>query len=437
MSEMEKSLLLLCYYFPPAPMALSQRVAKLCKYLPRETGWTPQVICGELTPDVPGLDNFLLSEIPEVVGVERVGSHLSSNLARTLRAWHLEKPIRLWRKLTVHPDAYGDWIDAAVAAAEKKFPGGKGFKVILASGPPNSAYVAGALLKAKWNIPLVVDMRDPWCQRYGKMPYLIRWVDNQTQRLEENIYRQTDMVIANTKGNMLDLQQRFPELSTRLTVIPNGYDIEDLDCNCGPRLCQPDDASDILNLLYLGGVRGTGFEEAFFQVLEAYLKDYPDERHKLRIHFVGAMESQIKQLVSPFGLEDVCRAHGVVPGNAVGRPLSEADIYLLLLPPQISYDGVVPSKVYYYLAGGKYIFALIPDGSARQIVSQAGDLAEISSPDDLEGAKAALKRIIVKARQSKIAPPGKNLPSYSLPFDRRRIARQVGEVLDSVVTAWK
>jgi glycosyltransferase involved in cell wall biosynthesis len=430
---MQKNLLFVCYYFPPAPLAFAQRVAKLSKYLPGETGWIPRVICGELPMDVPGLDNTLLSELPEVVEIERVGSYLSSNLARRLQAWHLQKPITLWRKLTVKPDAFGDWIEAAVATAEKKFPGGKGLKVILASGPPNSVYVVGARLSRRWNIPLVIDMRDPWRRDWGKQHWLKSWLNRPNGLMEEQIYQASSAIITNTPGNKLDLKRRYPQYSKKIEMVPNGFDPEDLNWQRGPQLRSNAESSNrAIQLLYLGGIMGRGFEEEFFKVLADFLRDHPEERRYLKVHFVGGTLDQVDALTKPFGLQDICQAHDIVPANAVGRPLADADIYVLLLPPGNA-NGWIPAKLYYYLAGGKYIFAMIPDGSAKELLMELKGITVIVDYADDKSGKVALSKVIAMARQSKRQQNGNSFPPYAQPYDRRNIARQDGSVLDKVV----
>lgn len=427
-----KQVLLVTYYFPPAPMAFAQRVAKLCKYLPTETDWMPHVICGELPVDLlPGQDETLLKEIPESVSITRVGSFLGSNLASRLRALHLYKPVAFWRKLLVLPDAHGDWIKSASALSQRNFSNGRGIDVILASGPPDSVYVLGSRLSEQWQVPLVIDMRDPWHHSWGKYRKLGKWLNRRTQSIEKQIYQQAAAIITNTSGNMTILKNRFPEYADKIVMIPNGFDPDDINWERGPRLISAEDSPSTVHLLYLGGIRGGGFEEPFLRTLAAYLEEHPEERMQLRIHFVGGTKAQIDNLVLPFGLLDICVPYGVVPVNFVGRPLVEADIYVLLLPVN-AHQGWIPAKFYYYLAGGKHIFALIPDGSAKKIVVQAGDLAEVSVPDDLEAGKVALTRIIERVRRGKRPQIDNGFPPYASPFDRRHIAQQVAEILDKV-----
>ncbi len=424
-----KTVLLLTYYFPPAPMALAQRVAKLCKYLPRETHWRPRVICGELPPEIcQQRDDALLAEVPDTVPVHRIGSFISSPRAARLKQLHLYKPVSLVRKFLVLPDAHGDWIARAVAAAADLFPGGRGIDAILASGPPNSVYLAGVRLSENWGRPLVLDMRDPWGQHWGKYYWISQWHLRHTLPLETKVYRQATAIIANTTGNAASLSQRFPSYVDKITTIPNGFDPDDLNWEQGLQLHNGNER-DMVHLLYLGGVRGAGFEESFFQILSKFFQKYPEEKRMIRVHFVGGDQNHIDKLVKPWGLREVCLGHGIVPGNAVGRPLAEADIYVFLLP-STSDRGCIPSKLYYYLAGNKYIYALIPEGSAQDLIRPLGPLAEIASPGEPDQALEALRRIIQRARKARRPGPTDSFPDCARPFDRRVIARQVGEILD-------
>jgi glycosyltransferase involved in cell wall biosynthesis len=429
---MTKQLLLLCYYFPPAPLAFANRVGKLCKYLARETEWCPQVICGELPFDVlPGRDDTLLAEIPSQVGIDRVPSFSTSRLARQLKTLGIEKPVKFLRKFFVLPDDKGDWIGPVVRAAVRKFPDGKGLKALLVSGPPNSVYMAGYRLSKSWNLPLVIDMRDPWSQPWAKYNWFSNWLNWATRGMERRVYQQASAIITNTDGNLADLKRRFTEYDEKISVVPNGFDPEDILSGHGPALRDSSGAFDSLNLLYLGGLRGGGFEEPFFRVLGAYLDEHPKARQELKMHFVGGTQEQVENLVRGYGIADVSQAHGIVPANAVGRPLAESDIYILILP-QNCHEGWIPAKFYYYLAGGKYIFALVPKGSVRQLLKGLGDLVEVAGPGEVEKAAAAFQRIIERARHAKKTSEGHSFPDYALQYDRRAIARQVAAVLDQV-----
>jgi hypothetical protein len=106
-----KNVLIITYYFAPAPLAYSQRMVKLCKYLSLETNWHPHVICGELPWDLlPGRDDVLLNEVPNDVKITRVYNFISSNLAYKLRKWNIYLPVGIFRKFYYRFEQISDWI---------------------------------------------------------------------------------------------------------------------------------------------------------------------------------------------------------------------------------------------------------------------------------------------------------------------------------------
>jgi len=428
-----KNGLILTYFFPPAPLAYSQRVGKLCKYLPRESDWQPHVICGELPWDLlPGRDDALLQDIPESVTIEHVGSFLSSGLATALRARGLYKPVGLIRKFLVRPDAYGDWVNRATVTANHKFPHGKGIDVLFACGPPNSVFLVGLELSKQWGKPLVIDMRDPWSPLAENQHWLDRWYFRRTLPMETDVYNTTSAIIVNTHGAASDLQQRFPHLASKITVVPNGFDPEDLHWQEGPCLREQNDPEDTVHFLNLGGIRGNGMEATFLNALAAYLQERPDDRKKIKVHFVGGTRQEVDKVVGPLGLSDIVKAYGVVPSNKVGRPLAEADIYTLLQPKHHGFS--VPSKLFYYLAGGGHIFAIIPETLANEIREKLGTNQSVIELGDESNGKKALARLIERVRNSKNLR--KNvIPTYAEPYDRRSIARQVAAVLDNTIAS--
>jgi glycosyltransferase involved in cell wall biosynthesis len=428
-----KNALILTYFFPPAPLAYSQRIGKLCKYLARESDWQPHVVCGELPWDLlPGRDDALLQEIPENVTIEHVGSFLSSGLATTLRARHLYKPVGLIRKFLVRPDAYGDWVARATAAANRKFPCGTGIDVLFACGPPNSAFMVGVHLSRQWGKPLVIDMRDPWSPVVSNQHWLDRWYFRRTLPMETSVYYTASAIIVNTHGASSDLQQRFPHLAAKITVIPNGFDPEDLNWQDGPSLRAPNDPEGTIHFLNLGGIRGSGVEGVFLRALAAYLQENPANRNQIKVHFVGGTSQEVSKVVDPLGLSDIVKAYGIVPSNKVGRPLAEADIYTLLQPQHHGFS--VPSKLFYYLAGGAHIFAMIPETLAIEVREKLKDNQNIIELGDESNGKKALAKLIERVRNSK-SPKNHAIPSYAQPYDRRSIARQVAAVLDKTVAA--
>jgi glycosyltransferase involved in cell wall biosynthesis len=277
-------------------------------------------------------------------------------------------------------------------------------------------------------------LRDPWSQIWGSLRWLKRWFHWRSKGLEDQVYRHAAAIITNTPGNLAQLRRQYPAYAEKMVTIPNGFDPEDLMETRGPALRDGNTMDETLHFLYLGGLRGEGFETPVLKVLASLLQEHPEERRRLRVHFVGGTPEQVEALVKPFGLADICRGYGLVSVKAVARPLAEADVYVLLLPEESVLSGWIPSKLYYYLAGGKYIFALVPEGSAKNMLLGLGDIVEVANPGDLLECKIGLSRIINRAREAPHPGPRGTIPDYARPYDRRQIAREVAAVLDNVAS---
>ena len=325
------------------------------------------------------------------------------------------------RKLLVRPDAYGDWISPAVRLANHKFQK-QSFDAILVSGPPNSAYVVAEKLSEAWGKPLIMDMRDPWT--------LDPWYSRLTKSLERSIYEKAAAIIVNTETAAAELKGRHPATAPKIKVICNGFDPEDLDWQLGPALRQVNDPAETVHILNLGGVRGGGVEVGFLKILAGYLQDKPAERTRIKVHFVGGSAQEIDKIAAPLGLSGICKGYGLVPTNNVGRPLAEADIYTLLQPKQ--FTASIPSKLFHYLAGGRYIFAQVPDILAHEIREKMGNYSDMIEFVNQADGKTALTNLINKVRQCRRPMPDDSFPPYAQAFDRRNIARQVASVLDEV-----
>jgi glycosyltransferase involved in cell wall biosynthesis len=107
---------------------------------------------------------------------------------------------------------------------------------------------------------------------------------------------------------------------------------------------------------------------------------------------------------------------------------------LLFLPMQNLPPGVratiVPGKTYEYLASGTPILAAVPEGDARDILTEAGN-ATLCRPDDVDGLTDALAEHLERFRSN--AAPLRPNPAVVARFEYKHLARQLANVFDSVL----
>ena len=173
---MNKKVLIVCYYWPPAGGPGVQRWLKFVKYLP-EFGIYPIVFVPE-NPSYAIVDEELLNEIPSGVSViknpikepYRFASLLSRKQTKTISSGILPKEEKqsFIQRLFLYirgnffiPDARVSWVKPSVKRL-RSFIEEERIDTIITTGPPHSLHLIGLKLKALKNIKWIADFRDPW-----------------------------------------------------------------------------------------------------------------------------------------------------------------------------------------------------------------------------------------------------------------------------------
>ena len=103
--------------------------------------------------------------------------------------------------------------------------------------------------------------------------------------------------------------------------------------------------------------------------------------------------------------------------------MRSADLLFLPMQDVPGRAGLVPGKTYEYLAAGRPILAAVPEGDARDLLSEAG--AHVVEPTD----EAGMAAVIRDELEHPSAPPSAPLERYEYAAVTRRLA----EILDGVL----
>jgi hypothetical protein len=91
---------------------------------------------------------------------------------------------------------------------------------------------------------------------------------------------------------------------------------------------------------------------------------------------------------------------------------------------------IVPGKTYEYLASGRPVLAAVPDGDARDLMSQVEAVA-LCRPSDVSFMERALTDMIDAWRRR--GTPTVDRSSVVAPYERRALTRKLSELLGAVV----
>jgi glycosyltransferase involved in cell wall biosynthesis len=246
-------------------------------------------------------------------------------------------------------------------------------------------------------------------------------------------------VVANTAEAATVIRSRFPELSARLSVVPNGWDADDFTAPPPPR------SDGRFRVVLTGYSHGAVEETALARALGGVTRgiDISTRSHRPLLEALALVERRRPELASRVELHVAGAAERAAGGARHGRLVEHGYLAhdraitlirtadLLFLPMHDLPAGVrattVPGKTYEYLAAGRPILAAVPDGDARDLLLGLPRVWTCR-PSDVEGMAAAL----VAAVEDSPAPTLDRTDVVES-FERRVLARRLAAVFDDAI----
>jgi hypothetical protein len=435
------NLLLVTYSFPPAAGVGVLRAHSLAKYLPA-SDIRIEVLTTRNAAAV-GADPIPLAELPPDVAITRTWTlDLPFALRKALKKL-VTRPSRqpavtanpqpaannFFKRLLANlllPDPQVGWLPFALLAARRLIRTRK-IDVVLITVPPfSSALLVTRLRCLHPALPIVLDFRDEWL---SSTLHLVSFNANQRARAvaaetESKAVRDATAVVCVTEAAVDELRRRYPhQPAAKFHCIPNGFDTQARFAEAPHAANQPLPCV----LTYIGTVYGSTDPT---RIVEAVLQLPQDIREKLRLRFVGYIETPAYR-ETLLRLGHSVELIGFLP-QAQALDFIRSTDYLLL----ITHDPInVAAKLYDYLGSGRPILAAVhPDGEVRRILDQtrAGWSADVNDP-------AALQRLLVEAvtrlpqLEAEFHPDADSIATYH----RKPLAARYAALLHSLVGSAK
>ncbi|WP_246010620.1 glycosyltransferase family 4 protein [Hymenobacter perfusus] len=426
-------LLVITYYWPPSGGAGVQRCLKWVKHLPA-LGVQPTVITVDPAQAAyPVLDASLEADVPPGVRVLRTGTlepfgtyqKLTSRpiphggFANEGRVSVAQRVARFVRGNLFLPDPRRGWNSFALRQVAALVAAGEQFDAVLTSSPPHSTQLIGLALKRRYGWRWLADLRDPWTDIYYTQTLMrtavARWLD---ARYERQVLQAADVVITTSADTGRLLQSKVPGLPAgKFAVLPNGYDESDFQqIEAAP--------ADKLLLTYVGTITGQYHVEPFFEEMAACAARHPQV--PLRLRFVGRVAKEVEQQLAAAGLTARTELVEFVPHDEAVVYMQRCTVLLLGIPDVAHNRGILPGKVFEYLAAGRPVICIGPAGSdAAQVLEecQAGRSFEY---EDRAAMRMYLEELVTAWQQNPTIPvPAAGRRRYS----RRSLTEQLVELI--------
>jgi hypothetical protein len=429
--EEKPRLLLLSAHFPPGQAAGARRWEKLARFA-AERGWGLDVVT-LASEDLAAADFERLHSLPEgtrVFGV-RAEEHWLSRVAdaawATLRrfrsvgkvddtrpaatsaaappasGWVKRDEVR-YRLLTISGwlRAYHAAMDFANGAVWAKTAGDTALQVfdpklhraVVSCGPPHMVHWAARRLARRIDLPLILDLRDPWSraeQIFGEVASPL-WY-RLAERFESRAFDQASLIVMNTPAACETMQRAYPAHVEKLIYVTNGFDYDTL-----PESTQ----GEVFVLAYAGAIYADRSPRNLFRAVRIVADALELGAGDLQVELMGHFDvDAITQMGRQEGLAEFVTLHPAGTIRDVGELLSRASILVNLHQDAML---AIPSKVFEYMVYPSWLLALSERETATgQILT--GTTADVVAPDDLEGIARVIRRCYEAYRRGERPEP--------------------------------
>lgn len=430
-----RKVLIITYYWPPSGGAGVQRWLKFSKYL-REFGWEPVIYTPE-NPEAPSLDLTLLQEIPKgveiiknpiwepyefykkLVGMKK-DEKINAGFLNEKKNPGLAEDFSTWiRGNFFIPDARKFWIRPSVKYLLNYLKTNH-VDAIISTGPPHSMHLIALGIKNKLNIPWLADFRDPWTQiDFYHQLHLSKIADSKHKRLEKSVLSKADVVTTVSKNWSKDLEAIF---TRKIDVVTNGFDPEDF-INNAPELDKK------FTLTHVGSLNKDRNPNFLWATLKELCSENSSFENDLEIKFIGKTDIAVFEQLEKQGLSNKATKIDYMPHKEVIAEAGRAQVLMLLVNNTPNMAGIIPGKLFEYLASNRPILCIAPnDGDSAKIIKESGAGNVVDFGDS-----ALLKEVILemytKYKKGNLTVTGGAINQFS----RRSLTGSIAELLNSIL----
>jgi glycosyltransferase involved in cell wall biosynthesis len=285
--------------------------------------------------------------------------------------------VRLLPRRLVVPDEAATWNLTAIPAALRIARAEK-IDVVITTSPPGSVHLVGAAVKRALGVRWIADLRD------SLVAHQDRRADTAAVRMKARTVRVVAGVVARradaivTAFDSIGEEMRALSPAGRIVTIPNGSDFDDfegMEYTPGERF----------RITHTGAFFGQRDPKPFLRALaESGLED-------VDVRFVGGFRAADREYAESLGLGDRVESIAFVPRRRSLELQRDSEALLLIASDAGGRGtGVIPGKVFEYIAAGRPILAAVPPGgAAAQLIEDVG-AGVVASADDVDALRAAL-----------------------------------------------
>lgn len=406
--ENSKKVLIVTYYWPPAGGPGVQRWLKFAKYLP-EFGWEPIIYTPE-NPSYPLVDETLVKEVPKNLKIVKTNIWEPYQIAEKFSKsnkkfkggqFDVGKNQSIVSKLSIFirgnffiPDARKFWVKPSVQFL-KQYLTENHIETIVTTGPPHSLHLIGLGLKKELpHLKWIADFRDPWTEiSYYKHLKLTSGSDKKHRQLEKMVFETADLTLATSYTDA----ENFRKNGANAFCFTNGFDVivgelenwsvgalegESVEGSESVRIVEfesneslkPSNSKTLkpkFTLSYVGVLEQLRNPANLWNALIELCEKHQNFAKDFELKFVGRVDEKILNEIENSVLKNNIQNLGYLAHDESVKEMENSDVLLITNFPNESSRGIIPGKLFEYLATGKQIISFGPkDADVETILAK-------------------------------------------------------------------
>ncbi|MBI4523152.1 MAG: glycosyltransferase [Deltaproteobacteria bacterium] len=328
------------------------------------------------------------------------------------------------------PDDWLLWTVPAVATG-KRICREQGVSLLFTTAPPFTDLLVGRFLKAKTGLPWVADYRDLWTGDVLR-DWVPQWRRRSEIAMEKWALSKADAVIAVSEPKMASLRERLGKVpAERFFTVTNGYDPEEY-AGINP----VENSNGLVRFVYTGRLfkNRRGYE--LIEAAGALFKNRPELRRRFHVEYYGGVSPEIRsrldELASRFDLAKQLHFFPDVPYARSKELQVQADVLLLIVDTGETTSGVIPGKLFEYVAAGRPILCIAAPGATSEIIER-GRLGWVTEPGNVLGLSNVLESLLSNNGNGTV--PFCPNREYLSQFQRRELVGRMAEIFNKISQA--
>lgn len=425
-----KKILIITYYWPPSGGPGVQRWLKFTKYLP-DFGWKPTVFIPE-NPSYPIVDESLEKEVSGDLEIIRTKIWEPYQIAEFFgkdnkkfkagqfdvgnnQSW--KSKLSIWvRGNFFIPDARVFWVKPSVKYL-KKYLRENNYEAFVTTGPPHSVHLIGLELKKEFpNLKWVADFRDPWTEiSYYKHLKLTKNSDQKHRNLEAKVFKNANITLATSYSDA----ENFRKNGANAFCITNGFDE-----SAGREAL--DENKSKFTLGYIGVLEQLRNPTVLWKVLSDLTEENEDFKMAFELKFVGRIDDKILEKIENSRLKNFVQNLGYLSHAEANFEMQNSDVLLMTNFPDESSKGIIPGKIFEYLATGNQIISFGPKDSDVKKILEETNAGRHFSYNDAEGLKTFILQKFSEWKSGSVSGETQNIAHFS----RKNLTKKLSELLE-------